>query len=189
MRTACILARLGPAHIKGHDGFMGGYSLGRFNKLTTPGDPFNIKGDDLRVGTGAQVFHTIDNINIGLIPHTQRRAESHPMAMKEIKHLGNKTPALVGKADETGGAFCFNRSRIQFKVRVGNAKTVRSEKTDAVLKGDGLQLFLHLDAFGARFPEASGYYDGMLDAFLSAILSLIHISEPTRLGMISYAVF
>ena len=54
-------------------------------------------------------------------------------------------------------------------MRVGNSKTVRSEETDAVLKGDGPQLFLHLGACGARFPEAAGYNNGMLDTFPAAI--------------------
>ena len=41
----------------------------------------------------------------------------------------------------------------------------------------------------AYLPLAEADKQRMLDKFVSVTLSLIHISEPTRLGMISYAVF
>src|SRR5450756_215944 len=55
----------------------------------------------------------------------------------------------------------------------------------AIKEGD---LFLYSDALG----QASGSENSALGLFYHDtryLLSLIHISEPTRLGMISYAVF
>src|SRR5450756_1450587 len=47
------------------------------------------------------------------------------------------------------------------------------------------------DAFGAAHGQEDGLRDGHLATLYEHLrqLSLIHISEPTRLGMISYAVF
>src|SRR5450756_596991 len=46
----------------------------------------------------------------------------------------------------------------------------------------------HLDTFDDEYDKHSIYFGTYVNDALLA-LSLIHISEPTRLGMISYAVF
>src|SRR5665648_1095298 len=51
---------------------------------------------------------------------------------------------------------------------------------------DGLRGQVHIDSY--EFISPTVVASGDL-AVLSFVLSLIHISEPTRLGMISYAVF
>src|SRR5450759_1852124 len=61
------------------------------------------------------------------------------------------------------------------------------------LRGDKLaaKLYVHDEGFYADndIELLTGTRVASLDAGAHEILSLIHISEPTRLGMISYAVF
>src|SRR5450756_471105 len=55
----------------------------------------------------------------------------------------------------------------------------------AVFPDDGAALQVDVGIDNGVFADA----DGRLDIGGLRVLSLIHISEPTRLGMISYAVF
>src|SRR5450756_2785490 len=56
-----------------------------------------------------------------------------------------------------------------------------------VIAADPTPGLLELEADGGIATEQRGYVRGDLEGAFIAFLSLIHISEPTRLGMISYA--
>src|SRR5665648_1002595 len=63
------------------------------------------------------------------------------------------------------------------------------EEAKQVLKeGKGKLLIYHLTKEQAALDEGA-ICGGEMKVFIDILLSLIHISEPTRLGMISYAVF
>ena len=49
--------------------------------------------------------------------------------------------------------------------------------------------YLSFRGITMTFPGVKALSDISFDCYPGQILSLIHISEPTRLGMISYAVF
>ena len=68
------------------------------------GDAFDIKRDDLRMGAGSQVFHAVDDIDIGLVSHAESGAETHAVAVEVIEHLGHETAALGGESDKSGRA-------------------------------------------------------------------------------------
>src|SRR5659263_5305 len=101
--------------------------------------------------------------------------------MREMKlqDLKAQTPAeLVSFAEEKGveNASTMRKQELMFAI----LKQLAIQETDII--GEGVVEVLS-DGFGfLRSPDAN-YLPGPDD------LSLIHISEPTRLGMISYAVF
>src|SRR5450759_4309908 len=58
-------------------------------------------------------------------------------------------------------------------------------KTIGIVNGKDIGI----DEFNAKVKDAEAQYPNTNGGVRQQIMSLIHISEPTRLGMISYAVF
>src|SRR5665648_823686 len=58
--------------------------------------------------------------------------------------------------------------------------------TSYCFKNGGL---ISVDFFVNKYFKESKRYFDIMSSVITCVLSLIHISEPTRLGMISYAVF
>ncbi len=73
---------------------MGRDRPGRFHELASTGNPLDVQGDNLGVRTGAEIFHAINDIDIGLVPDAQGGAESQAVAMEIIEHLRNEASAL-----------------------------------------------------------------------------------------------
>src|SRR5450756_2010866 len=96
-------------------------------------------------------------------------------------HANTRATASPGPATGSGMS---TRSNGVLAARSTNARMADSSVEHEI---GGLQEQRAVDT--VRMEEGGGVAHQLLDAnFLHVAVSLIHISEPTRLGMISYAV-
>src|SRR5450756_621190 len=95
---------------------------------------------------------------------------------------------LTNPAKEAGQVIGYSHST----KRANNARQVIGHNNIAALReslsNDRLALEQNFLQHGKAASLLSAH-SRLIDRYLHHVLSLIHISEPTRLGMISYAVF
>src|SRR5450756_2738961 len=87
--------------------------------------------------------------------------------------------------------FFFFKQKTAYEIMpslVGSEMCIRDSKHTAQARQDRAKVTSHSRMTIFQMAEVA-VSEALFAALLVRILSLIHISEPTRLGMISYAVF